>query len=646
MTVLEPLRVLIVEDSALDAELVVSELRRGGYDVAYTRVETAQAMAEALAGATWDVVVSDHELPGFSGPAALALLQASRLDIPFIVISGRIGEELAVSSLKAGADDFLIKGQLARLIPVIERERREVGERREYQRAEEALRRSEAQYRSLVDGAVFGIYRATIDGRFVTANPALVAMLGCASVDELIGTGLQRLFVDPAVPADLARRSRERSHFAGEEALWRRKSGANIRVRLSGRLIDAHDASPALFEVIVEDVTEQHRLHEQLRQAQKMEAIGQLAGGVAHDFNNMLTAILGYSELLQEQIGPDKPIGRDLKQIQAAAERAADLTRQLLAFSRKQVLAMTAVNLSDVVQRVEPMLRRLLGERITIVTDLADDLGAVTADASQLEHLLINLAVNARDAMPHGGELRFTTVKATLDAAFAEQHPGSAAGRYNAVRVTDGGTGMPADVKAQIFEPFFTTKERGQGTGLGLAAVYGTVKQFGGYIDVESEPGRGTSFTIYLPQVESVVAPAPAERPVSSPVGHETILLVEDESSVRAFAKITLQRFGYHVIEADCGERALEVLMKNPEVHLLLADVVLPQMDGPELADRVTLERPGTRVLLMSGYAAGVENSAASVRWSSSVLAKPFTGQTLLTRTREALDLDVRIAGA
>jgi two-component system cell cycle sensor histidine kinase/response regulator CckA len=640
-----PLRVLIVEDSALDAELVVSELRRGGYDVTFTRVETARAMAEALAVATWDVVVSDHELPAFSGPAALSLLQESGLDLPFIVISGTIGEELAVGSLKAGADDFLIKGRLARLIPAIERERREIGERRERRRAEEALRRSEAQYRSLVDGAVFGIYRATIEGRFVTANPALVAMLGCVSVDELIGIGLRHLFVDPEVLADLVRRSREGAHFAGEEALWERKNGTTIRVRLSGRLIEGHDATPALFEVIVEDVTEQHRLHEQLRQSQKMEAIGQLAGGVAHDFNNMLTAILGYSELLQEQIGPDKPIGRDLREIQAAAERAAGLTRQLLAFSRKQVLAMTAVNLSEVVRRVEPMLRRLLGERITIVTELADDLGAVTADVSQLEHLLINLAVNARDAMPHGGELRFATGSVALDAAFAEQHPGATPGSYNAVRVTDTGTGMAADIKAQIFEPFFTTKERGHGTGLGLAAVYGTVRQFGGYIDVESEVGQGATFTIYLPRVESVVAQASADRAVGSPVGHETILLVEDESSVRAFVKMTLQRFGYRVVEADSAERALEVLESLHEVDLLLTDVVLPRMDGPELAERVRHRRPATRVLLMSGYAAGFENSMASSQWSTRFLAKPFTGQTLLSKTREALDVDERVAG-
>jgi PAS domain S-box-containing protein len=521
-------------------------------------------------------------------------------------------------------------------------------EHRDHQRAEEALRLSEAQYRSLVEGAVFGIYRATIDGRFVTANPALVAMLGYASAAELIGMGLQHLYADPAVPAELVRRSRERARFAGEEVLWRRQNGSTIRVRLSGRLIDAHGGVPALFEVMVEDITERHRLQEQLRQAQKMEAIGQLAGGVAHDFNNMLTAILGYSALLQEQIGPDKPIGRDLGEIQAAAERAAGLTRQLLAFSRKQVLAMTTVDLSDVVRRVEPMLRRLLGERITIVTDLTGDLCAVEADVSQLEHLLINLAVNARDAMPQGGELRFATGTVTLDAAFADQHPGSSAGRFNVVRVADAGSGMSAAVVAQIFEPFFTTKERGSGTGLGLAAVYGTVKQLAGYIHVDSEIGRGTTFTIYLPSVDRVATAASAVAVANndSPVGHETILLVEDESSVRAFVKVTLQRFGYRVIEAASAEQALELLEGlDGTVHLLLTDVVLPRMGGPQLADRITHDRPATRVLLMSGYAAGFESDMASGPWSTRFLAKPFTGRLLLTKTREALDVDASIAG-
>ncbi|HEV3061456.1 MAG TPA: response regulator [Vicinamibacterales bacterium] len=636
-----PLRVLIVEDSPHDAALLVSELRRGGYDLEYARVENAAAMRAALAGSAWDLVVSDHALPAFSGPAALALLQETGLDLPFIVVSGTIGEELAVSSLKAGAGDFFIKGRLARLIPAIERERREVAGRRERKRAEEALRRSEAQYRSLVEGAVFGIYRATIDVQFVTANPALVEMLGYASADELIGAGPASVNVDPDARADLARRGRSRGQLAGEEAIWRRKDGAKIRVRLNGRLIDARDSSAALVEVIVEDITEQHRLSEQLRQAQKMEAVGQLAGGVAHDFNNMLTAILGYSELLAEQIGPDKPIGRDLREIQSAAERAATLTRQLLAFSRKQVLAMTAVDLTDVVRGVEPMLRRLLGERIRIFTDLAVDLGLVMADVTQLEHVLINLAVNARDAMPQGGELRFVTCNVTMDAAFVDAHPGARPGTYAAVGVADTGTGMSPEVKAQIFEPFFTTKERGRGTGLGLAAVYGTVKQFGGYIDVESEPARGTTFTVYLPRVMSTKTALVAHKLPSAPVGRETVLLVEDESSVRAFAKTTLQRFGYQVFDADSAEQALDLLesLREP-VQLLLTDIVLPRMDGLELADAVTRDRADTRVLFMSGYAPGLENSIASFKWNMRFLEKPFTGQALLAKARETLDLD------
>jgi PAS domain S-box-containing protein len=634
-----PLHVLIVEDSPPDAELLVRAIERGGYAVTHTRVETAQAMKAALAASMWDIVLSDYELPTFSGPAALATLQASGLDLPFIMISGTIGEEIAVDALKAGAHDFLVKGRLARLIPAIEREMREVGARRERVRAEDALRRSEAQYRSLVEGAVFGIYQATVDGRLVTANSALVAMLGYESAEELIATGLTKLFADPSVPAELVRRSLQEARLAGEEVIWRRKTGDQIRVRLSGRRIEELEPSRILFEVIVEDITEQHRLYEQLQQARKMEAIGQLAGGVAHDFNNMLTAILGYSEMLTEQMGPDKPIGRDLLEIKNAAERAAALTRQLLAFGRKQVLTMRSVNLSEIVQTVEPMLRRLIGERVTITTDLAADLASVTADAAQLEHVLVNLAVNARDAMPEGGVVTFVTRNVELDEAYTARHPGATAGSYAMVRVSDTGIGMSSDVQAQIFEPFFTTKERGRGTGLGLAAVYGTVKQFGGYIEVESEVGRGTTFTIYLGKTGRAVQTKRAAAPSSAPVGDETILLVEDESGVRAFVKTALQRFGYHVVEADSAEAALRLLeLYDAPIHLLLTDVGLPGMDGRELAARITLGRPDVHVLFMSGYAPGLSAGLSALDEQVHLLEKPFTALTLLTKTRESLD--------
>src|SRR5439155_8275558 len=573
----KPLRALIVEDSARDAELLVREIERSGYVVTYERVETAQAMEAALIRSDWDVVLSDYDLPRFSGPAAFALLRASGLDLPFIIISGTIGEEIAVSSLKAGAHDFLVKGHLARLIPAIERERREVEGRRERVRAEDALRRSEAQYRSLVEGAVFGIYQATVEGRFLTVNPALVMMLGYDSAEDLISVGLPHVYAAADMRAELSRRSLSPMELLGEEVMWRRKTGEEIRVRLSGRPSEEPQTHSTTSEVIVKDITEQHRLHERLRQAQKMEAIGQLAGGVAHDFNKMLTAILGYTELLTDQIGPDKAIGRDLHEITAAARRAAALTRQLLAFSRKQVLAMAAVDLTHVVRTVTPMLQRLLGERIAITTTLAGSVGSVMADVAQLEHLLINLSLNARDAMPEGGVLTFTTGNAELDEAYTVRHPGARIGRYVMVRVADTGVGMPAEVQARIFEPFFTTKAHDRGTGLGLAAAYGTVKQFGGYIEVESQVGRGTTFTIYLPKASQPAQVQGASLPVNAPVGTETILLVEDESGVRAFVKIALQRFGYRVVEVANAEAAL-ILMKTFEgtIDLLLTDVVLP----------------------------------------------------------------------
>ena len=636
-----PLRVLIVEDSIPDTQLLVSELERGGYSVTYERVQTASALQDALARTAWDVVVSDYDLPAFSGPAALAILQATRLDVPFIIISGTIGEEIAVTALKAGAHDFLVKGRLARLIPAIQREQREVEVRRERARAEDELRRSEAQYRSLVDGAVVGIFQATADGRFVTVNPALITMLGYDSAEDLLPVGWAPLHDDPKVAAALISRSHDRALLAGAEAVWHRKNGDPIRVRLSGRLVEEPHTHRSLSEVIVEDITEQHRLQEQLRQAQKMEAVGQLAGGVAHDFNNMLTIILGFSEMLTEQIGPDKPIGQDLRDIRAAAERAAALTKQLLAFSRKQVFSLVAVDVTQLVLGVKPMLERLLGARITVKTVLADDLVSVMADVANLEHLLINLSVNARDAMPAGGVLTFTTANVTLDAAFGRDHPGAVAGPYAMVSVADTGIGMSAAVRARIFEPFFTTKESGRGTGLGLAAAYGTVKQLGGYIHVESEVGRGTTFSVYLPK-----APHPAQVPraaavVGTHVGNETILVVEDESGVRAFVRVALQRFGYRVIEADTAEAALTLLKEYADpVHLLLTDVVLPGMNGIDLAALVMRERSDIRVLVMSGYARGVASvRAGGIDPAINLLEKPFTADALLTKTRQLLGI-------
>ena len=508
--------------------------------------------------------------------------------------------------------------------------------------SEEVVRRSEYRLQTIIDAQPACVKLVSDEGMLLDMNRAGLEMIGADDFSQLKGR--------PVV--DLVHQD-DRNRYLEMHRATLNGSPGRMLFRMTGlngveRFVDSR-AVP--FDTPVEgpvtqravlsvttDITERKQLEDQLHHAQKMEAIGQLAGGVAHDFNNMLTIILGYCEMLTGQIGPDKPIGQDLREIKAAAERAAALTKQLLAFSRKQVFSMVAVDATLVVRTVIPMLRRLLGERITIITALADDLAATMADTAQLEHLLINLSLNARDAMPDGGVLTFTTANVTLDANYTRDHPGTRIGPYAMVSVADTGIGMSADVQARIFEPFFTTKESGRGTGLGLAAAYGTVKQLGGYIEVESHLGRGTTISLLLPKATGLAqTPRPAAS-ASTHVGNETILLVEDESSVRAFVKIALQRFGYVVIDADSAEAALTLLKRYAApVHLLITDLVLPGMNGTQLAAQVTRERPDTRVLFMSAYAPGLRSIAGGPDSGVHLLEKPFTAQVLLSKTRELL---------
>jgi PAS domain S-box-containing protein len=511
--------------------------------------------------------------------------------------------------------------------------------------AEEVVRQSERRLQTIINAEPACVKLVSADGILLDMNRAGLEMIGAEDVSQVLG----RPVIDLVHPKD--RHQFLEMHDAASSGTPGRCEFRVTGLKGHERWVDSHavpfdtavkgsETQRAVLSV-TSDITEQKQLAEQLRQAQKMEAIGQLAGGVAHDFNNMLAIIMGYSDLLIEQIGPDKPIGRDLREIKAAAERAGTLTKQLLAFGRKQVLSLMPVDLTRIVHAVEPMLQRLLGERITITTALADDLVSVMADTAQLEHLLINLSVNARDAMPDGGVLTFTTSNVTLDAMFTRDHPGAKSGQYAMVSVADTGTGMSADVQARIFEPFFSTKEHGRGTGLGLAAAYGTAKQLGGYIKVESHVGRGTTFSVYLPKTTRTAEPVGPAESVSTDVGHETILLVEDESGVRAFLRNALQRFGYRVIEADTAEAAL-MLMKGHHampVDLLLTDLVLPGMDGTQLASHVTRERPQARVLFISGYARGLESIAGGLDPSLHLLEKPFTSHALLTKTRQLLGI-------
>ena len=508
----------------------------------------------------------------------------------------------------------------------------------EHKRSEEALRRSEASYRSLIEGAAYGIYRSDMAGKLLEVNPALVEMLGYDSETELLSRNLTTdVYADSEERARLIAQHEKQDRFRGVEINWKRKDGSILAVRLTGRPVLDEKGRLEYFEGIVENVAERRALEEQLRQSQKMEAVGQLAGGIAHDFNNLLEVIMGYSDLLTEGLPVGDPLRRQAEEIYKAGKRAAGLTRQLLAFSRKQVLQPRVLDLNVIVTDLQKLLRRTIGEHIDFTAQLSPSLARVKADPNQIEQILMNLAVNARDAMPHGGSLRVETANVRVDDKLAQQHTGLRPGEYVLLSVTDTGSGMDLKVQARVFEPFFTTKEKGKGTGLGLATVYGIVKQSEGYISVESAPGQGTTFRIYLPRVEApaAAAPAPSEKPAST-TGSETILLVEDEESVRRLARAFLENRGYQVLEARDGAHAVEICQnRGQRIHLMVTDVVMPKMSGRELAQRVASLRPEMRVLFVSGYTG---DSLTLPGPHVAFLEKPFGPSDLIKKVREMLD--------
>jgi PAS domain S-box-containing protein len=511
----------------------------------------------------------------------------------------------------------------------------------EKQRAEDAMRRSEMNYRSVVQSAPYGICRVDKDGRMLNANPALVEMLGYASESELLGVNLDReIFNEPGKRAALVRESGEILRNAA--VTWNRKDGAPIHVRLNGWPVQDPEWPSTCSELIAENVTEQRALERQLRQVQKMEAVGRLAGGIAHDFNNLLMVIRGHAELLLDRAeaqGSDGLPRSNVKQIEKAADRAAGLTRQLLAFSRMQVLQPKVIDVNAVVADMGKMLPRLIGEDIDLTVDLGFRVERVKADPGQIEQVIMNLAVNARDAMPHGGKLVVETGNVDVDEAFARRHPGLAPGRYVMMAVTDTGVGMDTETQAHIFEPFFTTKEVGKGTGLGLATVYGVVKQSGGYIAVDSTPGRGTSFRIYLPPVDESpeLAASAAQREVV-PAGSGTILIAEDERDVRELAREFLILSGYTVLEARDGLQAVEIARIHAgPIDLLITDVIMPRLGGRDLAARIAELRPETKVLFISGYAEYAPQRGDSDSPSAPWLAKPFTRLALAGMVRQVL---------
>ena len=691
--------VLVVDDSEPIREVTSGMLRDAGYDVleAGTGAEGLR-----LARARPDLVVLDVHLPDVDGFEVCRRLKADgeTASIPILYLSGTYrGVEDKVRGLDTGADGYLTKpvgsAELTATVRALLRLRMAEGGLRESEarrQAAEALaqvgrlvtqsldveevgQRIADSLRDLQHARFALLYRLDPDSgasRVLAVSGGMGGVLGRLEVLPpgvgLVGLTVRerKLLVTPNVltdaritfPPELRARI-ERGHFRsvltaplvahgqviGSLAVADREGRlySDDEIRLIQAFAD--QASVALENARLYQETRQaydelSRTKDQLSQAQKMEAIGQLAGGIAHDFNNLLTVIIGRSEILRSRLEGDAALGRHVELLRQTAYRAADLTRQLLAFSRKQILQPRALDLNALVTGIEKMLRRLIGEHIGFTTVLAPDLGAVRADPGQLEQVIMNLVVNARDAMPQGGRVTIETANVELDSAFVRSHPGSRPGSYVMLAVSDTGAGMDQATQMRLFEPFFTTKGPGRGTGLGLATVYGIVKQSDGYITVESAPGRGARFGIYLPRIAVRAEPpdAPA-APAETALGSETILLVEDETGLRDLAREVLQQEGYRVLEARHGPDAFLVAEAHEgPIHLLTTDVVMPHMSGRELAERLAALHPEMAVLYMSGHTDDAIVQHGALAPGTAFLPKPFTPDALLQRVRQVLD--------
>ncbi|MFI5235176.1 MAG: PAS domain S-box protein [Gemmatimonadales bacterium] len=509
----------------------------------------------------------------------------------------------------------------------------------EQRQAEHERREADRRYRELAESAPLGVCQSTVEGRFIMLNHELARMLGYDDREELAQIRVTDLYADPAGRDRAVTRLLSENYRLDTIVTWKKKDGKPIRVQLNARAVTDSEGKIRHFESFVTDVTERERLEAQFRQAQKMEAVGRLAGGVAHDFNNILTAILGGSDLALAELAADAPAALELVEIRRSAERAAALTRQLLTFSRQQVLTPRVLDLNALIGNTVAMVRRLIGEDVRLEVTQAEGIWAVRADPGELEQILMNLVVNARDAMPRGGQLTIETRNVELDGVYDAEQTAVQAGDYVLLAMTDTGTGMTEEVKARLFEPFFTTKELGLGTGLGLATVYGIVKQAGGHIWVYSELDHGTTFKVYLPRVTEAVTVEHVARHTPVPTGDETILLVEDEEAVRRITRRILIERGYTVLEASSGDEAVRLAGAHPgPIHLLATDVVMPGISGRELAGRLQAARPKLTVLYLSGYADDAVVRHGILEATVNFLQKPFTMDGLSRKVRQTLD--------
>ena len=770
MTMSQALRALVIEDSEDDALMLARELRHEFNPLQFERVEDATAFEAALEAQAWDVVIADYSLPRFGALEALQLFCRHGLDTPFVVVSGTVGEDTAVATMKAGANDYVMKSNLARLGPAIQRELREAVSRRARRSAEKdlarsvslliatleatadaiigideernsittwnhkfielwglaedemerfrenregliarlqslvedpsllvqrraeiyrdqpgasfdelqlkngrilaiysfpqqvegrnvgrvwsfrditrrkqmekELRNSEQRYRLLFERNLAGVVRSTPDGALLDCNAAFTRMLGYDSIEEVKAQPVIQFYEKPAERDRLLEQLRRHGYIVNYETCLRGKGGRQVLFLENATLVRDPDEGREVIETTLIDITEYRRVSEELRQSQKLNAIGQLAGGIAHDFNNLLTVILGNADrLTSANNGDAATLSRRVQAIQDAGQRAASMTRQLLLFSRKQPITMQVIDMNLLIRQMTELLHRLLpSQNVELVTALAPGKTKIKADASQFEQVLLNLAVNARDAMPQGGQLSLKTSLAEIGAGSLTHPPSIRPGSYVLLQVSDTGTGMDAETQQHIFEPFFTTKGPGQGTGLGLATVYGIISQIGGHINVESSVGKGTTFNIYCPlAADEIRSEAPASTPaMPQATKAETVLVVEDQLPVRELLVEILRDRGYTVLEAGNGAQALTICREyKTAVHLVITDMMMPEMNGVELTKRLMEVRPGLRVIFISGYT----KTDQPLPPDAVYLTKPFTSDQMeaaIQKTRQA----------
>jgi PAS domain S-box-containing protein len=615
-------KILHLEDDPFDAELLGSTLSDSGLSCEIVHVAREAEFLDALGNSHFDLIISDFSMPGFDGRSALAIARRQAPDTPFIFVSGTIGEEAAVDSLLGGATDYVLKHKFARLVPAVQRALREARERHERILGEQALRASEERYRQLFASNPHPMWVYEVEtGSFLAANDAAFTTYGYTS-DEFLAMRMQDLQDDGE--------SQARRH--------KKKDGTFMEVEMASHEISFDGRKAMLVSAI--DVTEKRKVQAQFLRTQRMETVGTLAGGIAHDLNNVLAPILMAVQVLKER-HPEESSRRLIETLESSAIRGAGIVRQVLTFARGAEGDHVPVQSKHLLTGVDKMIRETFPKSIRLETDFAKGLWTVMGDPTQLDQVLLNLCVNARDAMPQGGLLKIRAENTFLDDHYAKLDVDARPGPYVKIEVSDTGQGIPPDIQDKIFEPFFTTKGVGKGTGLGLSTVVAIVKSHGGFLNVYSEPGKGTSFRVYLPaKVSPEIREGIANREQMPGGNGELIMVVDDEAAVRDITQLTLESHGYRVITARNGAQAVASYARQiGEVHLVLLDMMMPIMDGPASIHALKTLDPNVRIIAASGLletASAIANTPGDspVR---AVLAKPYTAETLLMTLREVL---------